>query len=148
MISITYLVFHILTTLICYEGVNMKIIIDKNTIFQPISKVVCITEKRSLMPILSNILIDFGKERTTVYSTDLEVSAITYIDFTTENEKKVVVHGRKFLEILKELDNGEIELNFEENVMTIKQKMTEISLSLQDPMNFRKQKRYRAKKSL
>lgn len=114
----------------------MKIILDKSTILQPVSKIVSITEKRSLMPILSNILIDFGKERTTIYSTDLEVSAITYIDFPTENEKKVVVHGRKFLEILKELDNEEIEFIFEDNVMTIKQKMTEISLSLQDPEEF------------
>lgn len=114
----------------------MQIILDKNTILQPISKIVSITEKRSLMPILSNILIDFGKNTTTVYSTDLEVSAISYIDFSSELERKVVVHGRKFLEILKELDSGDINFIFEDNVMTIKQKMTEISLSLQDPEEF------------
>lgn len=114
----------------------MKIILDKNTILQPISKIVSITEKRSLMPILSNILIDFSRERTTVYSTDLEVSAITHMDFVTDMERKIVVHGRKFLEILRELDNGEIEFLFEDNVMTIRQKMTEISLSLQDPEEF------------
>jgi len=114
----------------------MQIILDKNTILHPISKIVSITEKRSLMPILSNILIDFGKKGTTVYSTDLEVSAISYINFTSDVEKKVVVHGRKFLEILKELDNGDIDFIFEDNVMTIKQKMTEISLSLQDPEEF------------
>ena len=49
----------------------MNIIIDKNVILTPVSKVVSITEKRSLMPILSNILLEFGKERTTVFSTDL-----------------------------------------------------------------------------
>lgn len=114
----------------------MQIILNKSTILQPISKIVSITEKRSLMPILSNILIDFGKNGTTIYSTDLEVSAISYIDFSSELEKKVVVHGRKFLEILKELDNGDVNFVFEDNVMTIKQKMTEISLSLQDPEEF------------
>ncbi|MEN6617106.1 MAG: DNA polymerase III subunit beta, partial [Syntrophorhabdus sp.] len=114
----------------------MKIVLDKNRILQPISKVVSITEKRSLMPILANILIDFGKEKTTVYSTDLEVSAITYIDFVAESEKKVVVHGKKFLEIIKEMDNEDIEFDFEDNIMTIRQKMTEISLSLQDPEEF------------
>jgi DNA polymerase-3 subunit beta len=114
----------------------MKIIIDKNTILQPISRVVNITEKRSLMPILSNILIHFKKEGTTVYSTDLEVSAITNIDCSTESEKKIVVHGRKFLEILKELDSGDIAINIDENIMSIKQKKTEITLSLQDPEEF------------
>lgn len=114
----------------------MKIIIDKNIILQPVSRVVSITEKRSLMPILSNILIHFKKDGAVVYSTDLEVSAITSIDCSVESEKKVVVHGRKFLEILKELDNGDITINIEENIMSIKQKKTEITLSLQDPEEF------------
>lgn len=114
----------------------MNIIVDKNSILVPISKLVGITEKRSLMPILSNILIDFGKKQTTVYSTDLELSAIGIIDYKAPEEKKIVIHGRKFLEILREMDNGEITLQIEENTLTIKQKQTEIVLSLQDPEEF------------
>lgn len=83
----------------------MNIILDRNVLLTPISKLVSITEKRSLMPILSNILIVFDKEKTTIYSTNLEISAIGYIDYKSEYEKKIVVHGRKFLEILKEMDN-------------------------------------------
>jgi DNA polymerase-3 subunit beta len=114
----------------------MKIIIDKSVILHPISRVVSITEKRSLMPILSNMLIHFNKENTVVYSTDLELSAITYVDCKTETERKVVIHGRKFLEILKELDSGDITINIDENTMTMKQKKTEIVMSLQDPEEF------------
>ena len=114
----------------------MNIIIDKNTILLPVSKLVGITEKRSLMPILSNILIDFGKFNTTVYSTDLELSAIGTIEYRAPEEKKIVIHGRKFLEILREMDNGEITLQIEENILAIIQKQTEIVLSLQDPEEF------------
>ncbi len=114
----------------------MKIVIEKNIILQPIIRVVSITEKRSLMPILSNILIHFKKDGAVIYSTDLEVSAITEIKYSLEGEKKIVVHGRKFLDILKELDDGEIEINIDENIMIIKQKRTEITLSLQDPEEF------------
>ncbi|MDR2018161.1 MAG: DNA polymerase III subunit beta [Syntrophobacterales bacterium] len=114
----------------------MNIIIDKNLISAPISKLVGITEKRSLMPILSNILISFGREKTTIYSTDLELSAISHIDYKTDEEKKIVVHGKKFLEILKEMDNGEINLEIKENTLTIRQKQTEIVLSLQEPDEF------------
>jgi DNA polymerase-3 subunit beta len=114
----------------------MNIIIDKNSILLPISKLVGITEKRSLMPILSNILIDFGKNNTTIYSTDLELSAIGSIEYRAPEEKKIVIHGKKFLEILREMDNGEIMLQIEENVLAIKQKQTEIVLSLQDPEEF------------
>jgi len=114
----------------------MNIIVDKNSILSPVSKLVGITEKRSLMPILSNILIDFGKTNTLVYSTDLELSAIGSIDFQAPEEKRIVIHGRKFLEILREMDNGEITLQIEENILAIKQKQTEIVLSLQDPEEF------------
>lgn len=123
----------------------MNIIIDKNTIFAPVSKVVSITEKRSLMPILSNILLEFGKERTTIFSTDLEVSAIAYLDCKVEKERKIVVHGRKFLEVLRELESGEILLSLDENLLTIKQKKTEIVLSLQDPEEFPETKEIKEK---
>ena len=114
----------------------MQIIVDRNVILQPVSKVVSITEKRSLMPILSNILIAFGKQRAIVYSTDLEISAITYIDCKAEEERKIVVHGRKFLDILKELDNGDITVSIQENSMKIEQKKSETTLVLQDPEEF------------
>ena len=123
----------------------MKIIVDKNVLMQPLSKVVSVTEKRSLMPILSNILIDFSKKGTTVYSTDLEISIITRMDCSAEEEKKIVVHGRKFLEILRELDNEDITIVFEENIMNIKQKNTDITLSLQDPEEFPEMKEIEAK---
>lgn len=114
----------------------MNIIIEKNSILLPMSKLVGITEKRSLMPILSNILLDFDTTHTTIYSTDLELSAIGSIDYHAPENKRIVIHGRKFLEILKEMDNGEITLEINENVLTIKQKHTEIVLSLQDPEEF------------
>jgi DNA polymerase III subunit beta len=114
----------------------MNINIDKNLISVPISKLVGITEKRSLMPILSNVLIAFGRGGTTIYSTDLELSAISRMDFTTDEDRKIVVHGRKFLEILKEMESGEVSLQIKENTLTIRQKQTEIVLSLQDSEEF------------
>ena len=105
----------------------MKIIIDKDFILAPVSKLVNITEKRSLMPILSNILIEFCRDKTTIYSTDLEVSAISYLDHKADTEKKIVIHGRKFLDILKELDSGEISLEIKENTLTIRQKQPNLA---------------------
>jgi len=114
----------------------MNLIVDKNLLLAPISKLVNITEKRSLMPVLSNILIDFG-ERTMIYSTDLEVSAIAHIDnLKIDGEKQVLIHGRKFVEIMREMDSGDVEFKIEDNSLRIKQKQTEIVLSLQDPEEF------------
>ncbi|MCX5812108.1 MAG: DNA polymerase III subunit beta [Proteobacteria bacterium] len=114
----------------------MNIILDKNIFLAPIAKLASITEKKSLMPILSNLLIEFGTEKTKVYSTDLEISAIGYLDYKVETERKIILHGRKLLEILREMDNGDIDLEIRENMLIIKQKKSEFVLGLQDPEEF------------
>ncbi len=114
----------------------MNIILDKNIFLAPIAKLASITEKRSLMPILSNLLIEFGTENTKIYSTDLEISAIGYLDCKVDTERKIILHGRKLLEILREMDNGDINLEIKENMLIIKQKQSEFVLGLQDPEEF------------
>jgi DNA polymerase III subunit beta len=114
----------------------MNIIIEKTRILQPIGKVVGITEKRSIMPILSNILLSLGPEGCTVYCTDLEISGIAFLDIVTEESKKMVVHGRKFVDILREMDAGDINITVEENVLAMRQKQTEFVIALQDPDEF------------
>jgi DNA polymerase III subunit beta len=114
----------------------MNIVIEKNLLLAPLTKLVSITEHRSIMPILSNILISFGKEQIDTFSTDLELSAICHVDYLGDSEKKIVVHGRKFLEILKEMDSGTIELDIQDTLLTIRQRQTEFVLSLQDPEEF------------
>jgi DNA polymerase III subunit beta len=114
----------------------MNIIIEKSLLLTPLTKLVSITEHRSIMPILSNILISFEKSGISVFSTDLELSAIGHVTYPGEVEKKIVVHGRKFLDILKEMDIDQIELHIQDNLLTLRQKQTEFVLSLQDPDEF------------
>ena len=92
----------------------MNIIIDKNIFLTPITKLVGITEKRSLMPILSNLLIEFSLNGIRIYSTDLEISAIGYINFKTDFDKKIIIHGKKLQEILREMENGDISLEIKD----------------------------------
>lgn len=114
----------------------MKVIIEKNLLLTPLTKLVNITERRSIMPILSNILINFSKQGINLFSTDLELSAISHVDYVGDIEKRIVVHGRKFLEILKEMESEAIELDIQDNTMVMRQKQTEFVLSLQDPDEF------------
>ncbi len=114
----------------------MNIVIEKALLVAPLAKLVSITEHRSIMPILSNILISFSREYIDVYSTDLELSAIGHVEHQGEVEKRIVVHGRKFLEILREMDPEAIDLEIADNTMTMRQRHAEFVLSLQDPEEF------------
>ena len=123
----------------------MRITIEKNLLLASLTKLVNITERRSIMPILSNILISFMKQNIDVFSTDLELSAISRVEYSGDLEKKIVVHGRKFLEILREMESEAIELDIQDNTMILRQKQTEFVLSLQDPEEFPEIKEIEAK---
>jgi DNA polymerase-3 subunit beta len=114
----------------------MNILLDKNLLLSPLTKLVSITERRSIMPILSNLLVDFSRTGIMLYSTDLEVSAISHVEQTLDFDKRIVVHGRKFLEILKEMENEPVNLEISDNTLTLKQRQTEFVLGLQDPQEF------------
>jgi DNA polymerase-3 subunit beta len=114
----------------------MNIIIERGLLLTPLTKLVNITERRSIMPILSNILIAFRGEQIDIYSTDLDLSAISHVAYSGGMEKKIVVHGRKFLEILKEMDPDPVDIEISDSTMTMRQKKTEFVLTLQDPEEF------------
>ena len=75
-------------------------------------------------------------KETKIYSTDLEISAIGTLSCKVEQERKIILHGRRLQEILREMDSGEIELEIMDNSLVIKQKQSEFVLSLQDPEEF------------
>lgn len=114
----------------------MNIIIEKAVILQTISKLVNLTERRSLMPVLSNILMEFSEEGTKMYSTDLELSAKGCIEYKTDENKRILMHGKRFQAILKELDDGPIKLIIKDNVMDIRQKKSRFTMGLVDPEDF------------
>ena len=58
------------------------------------------------------------------------------MEYKAEEERKIILHGKKLQEILREMDSGEISLEIKENMMVIKQKQSEFVLGLQDPEEF------------
>jgi DNA polymerase III subunit beta len=114
----------------------MKIDIARETLITPLTKQVSITEKRSIMPILANVLLEFTKGKIGIYSTDLELSAISHVEYEGSVEKRIVVHGRKFLEILKEMDADALNMEVKENTLTLRQKQSEFVLGLQEADEF------------
>ena len=66
----------------------MNIIIERGLLLTPLTKLVNITERRSIMPILSNILIAFSRGEIGIYSTDLELSAISRVPYQGDSGKE------------------------------------------------------------
>lgn len=114
----------------------MNIVIKKNILYEPVTKLAPISEKRSTMPILSNLFLSFGTDKSYIYANDLDIIAVAYLDFFAEEDIRILINGRRFYEILREMNDDDIEMELMESTLKINQKNTEYLLSIQDPDDF------------
>ena len=87
----------------------MKIRIHKEKLLNLILHAQGLVEKRSVIPILSKILLKYEDQKLKIYATDQESSLQSYCE-TEGKEGAVCIDARSFFEIIKELPNEELEL--------------------------------------
>jgi DNA polymerase-3 subunit beta len=109
-------------------------IIERNSILDVLSKVVGITDRHNVMPILRNVKLSFG-ETSTITATDLEVSAIVALPKADE-ELTLLLNGRILLDILKGLNPGDVEFVKDDSSILIKQGKTSYTLALESVEDF------------
>ena len=90
----------------------MKFSINKQDFSEKLSLVQGIAERRATMPILSHILISFeNSQKIKITATDLETTLSTWVNANIEDESNsIAVPARKFFEIIKELPDGEVQI--------------------------------------
>jgi DNA polymerase-3 subunit beta len=89
--------------------------IDRDTFLKALQKVQGIVEKRTSMPILSNILIGAHDDSIEIVATDLEVGLKGNYAAKVEVNGRITVGAKKLYEIVKELPNQEIVFTTKEN---------------------------------
>jgi DNA polymerase III subunit beta len=97
------------------KGNVMIFKIDRDTFLKALQKVQGIVEKRTSMPILSNILIEASENSIEIIATDLEVGLRGNYPAKVESEGMITVGAKKLYEIVKELPNQEITFASKEN---------------------------------
>ncbi len=90
----------------------MKVQVDKAALIQVLQKVQTVTEKKSSIPVLFNVLIKASDEEQVVElsATDLELSIWTQIVARVEHPGSTTVSSRKLLDIVRELPQDYIVL--------------------------------------
>ncbi len=86
----------------------MKFQIDKETLLNPLQKIIGAVEKRQTMPALSNVLIRTTENSLTLTATDLEIELVSQIDIIIDEPGEITVPARKLLDICKSLPNESI----------------------------------------
>lgn len=93
---------------------SMEFIVQKKNILKSLLKVQGIAEKRTLMPILENVLIEAENGRMYFSVTDLEIGMHGSCEADVKEEGKIALLARKLLDIVKELGEEEISFKLDE----------------------------------
>lgn len=113
----------------------MKVIVKKEEILKSLKKVQGISEKRTTMPILNNILIE-ANDKITIKATNLDNSIISTSNGSIEETGIICVPSKKFFEIIKSLPGESITINTEEKNISIKSGKSSFRLFSQSPEDF------------
>ncbi|MEW6185662.1 MAG: DNA polymerase III subunit beta [Thermodesulfobacteriota bacterium] len=93
----------------------MELTIPKQSLYEGLQLVQGIIEKRSSMPILSNVLIETFDEGIFITATDLQVGVKIKCPASITEQGAISIIARKFFEIVRELPDEDIYIKLKEN---------------------------------
>ncbi len=91
----------------------MKFRINNEDLLQGLGRIQAIVERRGTLPILSNVLIKAHSDGLTLAATDLEVGVVSTHPAEIEEEGSVTLAAKKLFEIVRELDESEVQVVLE-----------------------------------
>ena len=93
----------------------MELKLRKEELLKGLAQTVSIAEKRSSMPILSNVLLEVQDDRLAITATDLEVTMRGTYEAEVISKSRLTVPARKFYEIVRVLGDEELSLTETDN---------------------------------
>lgn len=93
----------------------MHFTIEKEVLLKGLARIQGIVEKKTTLPVLSNVLLEANDGEICLTATDLEVGMRSIYPAQIQSGGKTTVSAKKFYEIVKELPGGEVSFRSREN---------------------------------
>jgi len=94
---------------------SMKFIIRKDELHRGLQLVQSVADRKSTMPILSNVLIEADKDGLSLTATDLEIGVRGRYKADVKAEGGLTISARKLFEIVRELPEDDVTIESTEN---------------------------------
>jgi DNA polymerase-3 subunit beta len=109
----------------------MKFSLDRELLLKPLLLVSGAVERKSTLPILSNILFEVSDNSLTLTATDLELEMVAYAVISNEGDNgSITIPARKLLDICKSLpDNSVITFEAKDEIIKLSSGKSRYSLS-------------------
>jgi DNA polymerase III subunit beta len=93
----------------------MNFSIDRSPLLEALQKVQSVVEKKNTIPILGNILCDVKNNELSLCATDLEVGIKVNLSVEMQQEGKITLSAKHFLDIVKELPEKKLQITRKDN---------------------------------
>lgn len=93
----------------------MHFTVNKSSILKELNLIQGVVEKKSTIPILSNLLLEVKGTELWIKGTDLDVSISTRCEIEVKSEGAICLQAKKLFEIVRTLPEAEIEIKSNEN---------------------------------
>src|ERR1051326_5844355 len=97
------------------ESQSMEFSVTKSLLLNELSTTQGVVERKTTIPILSNLLVEASDNRLSITATDLELSIRTSCEAKIKKEGAGTVPAKKLLELVRLLPEGEIKFKLLEN---------------------------------
>jgi len=93
----------------------MDVTLNRTHLTQEFQLLQGVLERRTTIPILTHVLLTAAGDRLQVVATDLDLTVFTSAPASVRREGKVTVHGRVFLDLLRQLPSDTLTLTLQES---------------------------------
>src|SRR5207245_11023100 len=93
----------------------MEFSVTKSALLNELSMTQGVVERKTTIPILSNLLVEVKGSQLTITATDLELSIRTSCEAKIKKEGAGTIPAKKLLELVRLLPEGEIKVKLLEN---------------------------------
>lgn len=101
----------------------MKFKVNSRELRDVIGRIIGVVPIRTTIPAIENLLLETAKKKLIISATDLEISMSTQVDIDNSVDGKVTVNAKEFFDIVRNLDESDIEVSVDENLkLTLKTK--------------------------
>jgi len=100
----------------------MRITIEKEVLLNSLHSIIGVVGSKNTLPILSNILLEAEKRRIKLVATDLDIGITITKEADVVEEGAITAPAKRFIDIIKELPEGEVSIYTKKNHMVIIEK--------------------------
>jgi DNA polymerase-3 subunit beta len=114
----------------------MDLTLNRTALFEELQLIQGVVERRTTIPILSNVLLICEGDRLRLAATDLDVTLFSQVSAAVRREGKATIQGRVFFDLVRSLPTDSVDISAAEGRIEVRSGTFQSQLASLDPGDF------------